>query len=59
MGRARFRDSLNKGLAVEAEPFKDQVGRTVARSVRPGQAGRKKAEAAGGLSEQMSLRLED
>ena len=36
-----IRDSLNKGLAVGAERFKDQIETVLARSVRPGQAGRK------------------
>jgi putative transposase len=34
-----IRESLNKGLAVGAERFKDQIDGAVARSVRPGQAG--------------------
>ncbi|MDD2893356.1 MAG: transposase [Halothiobacillaceae bacterium] len=54
-----IRDSLNKGLAVGADRFKDQIEETVARSVRPGQAGRKKARVAGGLSgEQVNLQFE-
>lgn len=55
-----IRESLNKGLAVGAERFKDQIEAAVARSVRPGQAGRKKERTAGGLSgEQESLRFEE
>ena len=42
-----IRDALNKGLAVGAERFKDQIELVVARSVRPGQAGRKKEQSAG------------
>jgi putative transposase len=45
-----IRASLNKGLAVGAERFKDQVETAVARSVRPGQAGRKKERTAGGVN---------
>lgn len=53
-----IRASLNKGLAVGAERFKDQIETVLARSVRPGQAGRKKTT--GGLSgEQESLRFEE
>jgi putative transposase len=37
-----IRTSLNKGLAVGAERFKNQIESVLARSVRPGQAGRKK-----------------
>jgi len=55
-----IRDLLNKGLAVGAERFKDQIEAAVARSVRPGQAGRKKDRTAGGLGgEQESLRFEE
>jgi putative transposase len=55
-----IRASLNKGLAVGAERFKDQIEAAVERSVRPGQAGRRKERAAGGLSgEQVSLRFEE
>jgi putative transposase len=50
--------SLNKGLAVGAERFKDQIETVLARSVRPGQAGRKKT--AGGFDgEQESLQFEE
>jgi len=53
-----IRVSLNKGLAVGAERFKDQIESVLERSVRPGQAGRKKA--VGWLSgEQESLRFEE
>jgi len=45
-------------LAVGAERFKAQIETVLARSVRPGQAGRKKTT--GGLSgEQESLRFEE
>jgi putative transposase len=55
-----IRDSLNKGLAVGAERFKDQIEAAVARSVRPGQAGRRKERTTGGLSgEQESLHFEE
>lgn len=55
-----IRASLNKGLAVGAERFKDQIEAAVARSVRPGQAGRKKDRTAGGLGgEQESLRFKE
>ena len=55
-----IRDSLNKGLAVGAERFKDQIETVVARSVRPGQAGRKKDRTAGGFDgEQENLRFEE
>lgn len=55
-----IRASLNKGLPVGAERFKDQIQAAVASSVRPGQAGRKKDRTAGGLSgEQESLQFEE
>jgi putative transposase len=53
-----IRDSLNKGLAVGVERFKDEIEAAVARSVRPGEAGRKKARAVGRLDgEQTRLRF--
>lgn len=52
-----IRASLNKGLAVGAERFKDQIEATVARSVRPGQA--KERTAGGFKGEQESLRFEE
>lgn len=53
-----IRTSLNKGLPVGAERFKDQIETVLARSVRPGQAGRKKMT--GRLSgEQESLHFEE
>jgi len=52
-----IRTSLNKGLAVGAERFKDQIEMVLARSVRPGQAGRKKT-VVGRESEQESLNFE-
>ncbi|MDO8262339.1 MAG: hypothetical protein Q7T21_03840, partial [Gallionella sp.] len=52
-----IRTSLNKGLAVGAERFKDQIETVLARSVRPGQAGRKKTVVGPG-SEQESLNFE-
>lgn len=53
-----IRTSLNKGLAVGAERFKDQIETVLARSVRPGQAGRKKT-ADGLRGEQESLQFEE
>jgi putative transposase len=53
-----IRTSLNKGLAVGAERFKDQIETILARSVRPGQAGRKKT-LAGLNGEQESLNFEE
>lgn len=55
---AEIRTSLNKGLAVGAERFKDQIETVMARSVRPGQAGRKKT-VAGLNGEQESLNFEE
>lgn len=55
-----IRTSLNKELAVGAERFKDQIETVLARSVRPGQAGRKKERTSSGISgEQESLRFEE
>jgi len=51
-----IRTCLNKGLAVGAERFKDQIESVLERSVRPKQPGRKKA--VGGLrGEQESLKF--
>lgn len=53
-----IRTSLNKGLAVGTERFKDQIETVLARSVRPGQAGRKKM-ACGLHGKQENLRFEE
>lgn len=55
---AEIRTSLNKGLAVGADRFNDQIETVLARPVRPGQAGRKKT-VAGLNGEQESLNFEE
>ncbi len=49
-----IRGSLNKGLALGAERFKDEVEAAVARSVRAGKPGRRKAQ-----GEQTSLQFKE
>jgi putative transposase len=44
-----IRGSLNKGLALGGERFKDDVEAVLARSVRPKQAGRRRNQMTDGL----------
>jgi putative transposase len=55
-----IRGSLNRGLVLGAERFKDEVEAAVARSVRAGKPGRRKAQGANGIEgEQLSLQLKE